>query len=79
MSKNGILLNNAMSNFAIPNETEDLETTSNQIAQGRRPLTSNLVVLTMDTQDICGQRIITGGATPSSVGQVKIKAKVHFF
>ena len=60
-----------MANFAIPNEKGDL-LTANQIARGRRPLTSNLVALTMDTQDICGTRIITGGATPSSVGQVQL-------
>ena len=71
MSKTtGILLNNAMANFAIPNENEDSSNTSNRMGEGRRPLTSNLVSLIMDTKDICGHRIVTGGASPSSVGQV---------
>lgn len=66
----GVLLNNAMANFAIPNENEDSSNTSNQMVEGRRPLTSNLVSLIMDTKDICGYRIVTGGASTSSVGQV---------
>merc|ERR1719411_1533997 len=49
MTKDGILLNNAMANFAIPNESGAL-TTANQLAEGRRPLTSNVVALTMDTK-----------------------------
>merc|ERR1712241_559568 len=69
MTKDGILLNNAMANFAIPNESGSLNT-ANQLAEGRRPLTSNVVALTMDTKDICGSRIVTGGASASSVGQV---------
>ena len=69
MTSSGILLNNAMANFAIPNESGELET-FNQLAEGRRPLTSNVVALSMDTRDICGTRIVTGGATASSVGQV---------
>ena len=69
MTKDGILLNNAMANFAIPNESGSL-TTANQLAEGRRPLTSNVVALTMDTKTICGSRIVTGGASASSVGQV---------
>lgn len=69
MTRDGLLLNNAMANFAIPNESGDL-LTANQLAKGRRPLTANVVALTMDTKDICGSRIVTGGATASSVGQV---------
>ena len=69
MGKNGILYNNAMANFAIPSESGELET-FNQLATGRRPLTSNVVALSMDVSDICGTRIVTGGATASSVGQV---------
>ena len=69
MTSSGILLNNAMANFAIPNDSGELET-FNQLAEGRRPLTPNVVALSMDTQDICGTRIVTGGATASSVGQV---------
>ena len=69
MTKDGILLNNAMANFAIPNESGEL-LTANQLTEGKRPLTANLVALTMDTKDICGSRIVTGGATASSVGQV---------
>lgn len=69
MTRDGILLNNAMANFAIPNENGELMT-SNQLAEGKRPLTANVVALSMDTKDICGTRIVTGGATASSVGQV---------
>ena len=69
MADNGILFNNAMANFAIPNESGELET-FNQLATGRRPLTANVVALSMDTKDMCGTRIVTGGATASSVGQV---------
>ena len=69
ITKDGILLNNAIANFAIPNESGELNT-ANQLAVGRRPLTSNVVALTMDTKNICGSRIVTGGATASSVGQV---------
>jgi gamma-glutamyltranspeptidase len=58
MTKDGILLNNAMANFAIPNESGSL-TTANQLVEGRRPLTSNVVALTMDTKTICGSRIGT--------------------
>ena len=65
MTSDGILLNNAMANFAIPNDSGELDTL-NQLAQGRRPLTSNVVALTMDTKDICGTRIVTGGSTASS-------------
>jgi gamma-glutamyltranspeptidase len=71
MTKSGILMNNAMANFAIPGESGELNT-ANQLVKGRRPLTSNVVALTMDTNDICGKRIATGGATASSVGQVRI-------
>ena len=56
MTSSGILLNNAMANFAIPSESGELET-FNQLAEGRRPLTSNVVALSMDTRDICGTRI----------------------
>ena len=63
------MLNNAIANFAIPNESGELNT-ANQLVVGRRPLTANVVALTMDTKDICGSRIVTGGATASSVGQV---------
>ena len=35
MTKDGILLNNAMANFAIPNESGSLNT-ANQLAEGRR-------------------------------------------
>ena len=69
MTKDGILLNNAMANFAVPNESGTLNT-ANQLAEGRRPLTSNVVALTMDTKTICGSRIVIGGASASSVGQV---------
>ena len=69
MTKDGILLNNAMANFAVPSESGSLHT-ANQLAEGRRPLTSNVVALTMDTKTICGSRIVTGGASASSVGQV---------
>ena len=73
MTSNGILLNNAMANFAIPNEDGDLQT-SNQIEKGKRPLSPNMVALTMDTKNICGQRLITGGASPGSIGQVRTAA-----
>ena len=59
-----------MANFAIPNEDGDLQT-SNQIEKGKRPLSPNMVALTMDTKNICGQRLITGGASPGSIGQVR--------
>ena len=58
-----------MANFAIPRESGEL-VTFNQVATGRRPLSANVVALSMDTSDICGTRIVTGGATASSVGQV---------
>ncbi len=71
MTDDGILMNNAMGNFAIPTEESPAESrTSNQMARGRRPLSYNVVALTMDTADICGKRIVTGGATPGSVGEV---------
>ena len=68
MTKSGILLNNAMANFAIPNESV---TTANVMATGKRPLTKNVVALTMDTKNICGTRIAAGGSTASSVAQVR--------
>lgn len=77
MTSNGILLNNAMANFAIPNEDGDLQT-SNQIEKGKRPLSPNMVALTMDTKNICGQRLITGGASPGSIGQVRIQSTAFF-
>ena len=70
MTQDGILLNNAMANFAIPDDSGGDLATANQLVEGRRPLTSNVVALTMDTKNICGMRIVTGGATASSVGQV---------
>merc|ERR1712018_480179 len=55
MSSDGVLLSNAMANFATDNEAEGV--TSNLMARGQRPLSSNVVALSMDTKNICGTRI----------------------
>ncbi len=78
MTDNGILMNNALANFAIPSSTEADMSTENQLVEGRRPLSYNVLALSMDTADICGKRVITGGATPSSVGEVRRKIRFFF-
>ena len=68
MTRNGILLNNALGSFAPSNA--DIGQTANTIVEKRRPLTRNVVALSMDRLSICGRRILVGGATSASVGMV---------
>ena len=68
MTRKGIILNNALDNFA-PNDPH-IGRTSNTIVEKRRPLTRNVVALSMDQIRICGRRILVGGATSDAVGIV---------
>lgn len=68
MTSKGIILNNALDNFA-PNDPH-IGKTSNTIVEKRRPLTRNVVALSMDQLRICGRRILVGGATSDAVGIV---------
>ena len=67
MSDRGILLNNALGSFA-PDTYEGH--TANTIVEKRRPLSRNVVALSMDIQNICGKRILVGGASSAAVGMV---------
>jgi len=67
MTDRGILLNNALGSFA-PDTYEGH--TANTIVEKRRPLTRNVVALSMDIENICGKRILVGGATSAAVGTV---------
>jgi hypothetical protein len=44
--------------------------TSNQLSASKRPLTGNVVALAADASNMCGRRILAGGASPDAVGQV---------
>ena len=68
MTKKGIILNNALGSFAPTNEYEG--NTANTIVEKKRPLTRNVVALSMDIQNICGRRILVGGASSAAVGTV---------
>lgn len=68
MTKKGIILNNALGSFAPTNAYEG--DTANRIVEKRRPLTRNVVALSMDIQNICGKRILVGGANSAAVGTV---------
>ena len=46
-------------------------TSANQLSPLKRPLMSNVVAMATDITNICGRRIVLGGATPDSVGQVR--------
>ena len=59
-----------MANFALPSATSSTRDSANQMSDNRRPLTQNVAALIMDTSNICGTRILTGGATADAVGQV---------
>ena len=67
MTDRGILLNNALGSFAP--ETYEGHT-ANTIVEKRRPLSRNVVALSMDIENICGKRILVGGATSAAVGNV---------
>ena len=72
MTSNGILMNNAMSNFAIPSSDGDAAANSgNVLGAGRRPLSPAVAAIAIEAEEICGQRILLGGATPDSVGEVR--------
>ena len=68
MTQKGIILNNALGSFAPTNAYEG--NTANTIVEKRRPLTRNVVALSMDIQNICGRRILVGGASAAAVGTV---------
>ena len=70
MTKNGVLLNNALANFAVPSEDSNDLRTANLLSTGRRPLTPNVVAVAMDAERPCGNRVAIGGATADAVGQV---------
>ena len=72
MTPSGILLNNALSNFEIPSSSSDGGGGGgNGLSGGRRPLSPAVAAIAIDAEEICGQRIIVGGATADSVGEVR--------
>ena len=72
MSSDGIILNNALSNFARPWEVEaGSETSSNYMIVGARPLTRSVVALAMDKERICGNRLVTGAAAADGLAEVR--------
>merc|ERR1719500_2546790 len=74
MTSDGILLNNAISNFDLSAAGEggggSASRSANQLSRGQRPLTPNVVAIALDAERICGSRVAVGGATADSVGQV---------
>lgn len=86
MTSNGILMNNALANFVIPTESQDdtdnqvnlimapnlafISIISCQIDAQKRPLSPGSVALAYDSRNACGQRLLVGGATASTVGEV---------
>ncbi len=70
MTSNGVLLNNALSNFDN-SPTSGGSAGSNRLSRGRRPLSLGVPALAVDLDDICGQRILVGGAAPDTVGEVR--------
>lgn len=70
MTADGIIFNNALSNFAIHEENTPELKTANQMSVFKRPLTSNVLALVVNTERICGSRFTLGGSTPDAVGGV---------
>lgn len=67
----GILLNNALSRFSPPDGSGgDGTRTANQLGPGKRSLSSAAPVIAVDTQDLCGNRLVTGGMQAEAVAQV---------
>ena len=74
MTSGGILMNNAVANFYL--DSVPLQDTENKLLVGKRPLSTSVVALAGDTKNLCGQRIILGGARPDSVGEVLADALI---
>ncbi len=69
MTSTGILLNNALSDFAFPSGEGGggEEKTANVMSRGRRPLYTGVPALAVDVERICGQRVIVGGSGADTV------------
>ncbi|TRY76762.1 hypothetical protein TCAL_07601 [Tigriopus californicus] len=70
MTADGIIFNNALANFAIHEENTPELKTANQMSVFKRPLTSNVLALVVNSKRICGSRFVLGGSTPDAVGGV---------
>ena len=68
MTDGGVILNNANRNFA-PSENAG----GNTRKAGKRPLHNYVVALARDKTDVCGLRLLIGGATADAVGQVMLE------
>ncbi|QQP40784.1 Gammaglutamyltransferase 7, partial [Caligus rogercresseyi] len=64
MTSDGIILNNALSNFDDPSLNS-----VNVMEKGRRPSTSAVVAIVLDNEDVCGTRIAIGGADSFNVAK----------
>lgn len=63
LTKSGILLNNEMADFTLPNEGNKL----NEIAPGKRPLSSMVPTVLYKTDHACGLRMVIGAANGSRI------------
>ncbi len=68
MTSKGILLNNALSNFA--SSTDESTKTANLATSSLRPLSPVSVAIAVDEAKVCGQRIVAAAATPDALTQV---------
>uniref|UniRef100_A0A0K2U206 Gammaglutamyltransferase 7 [Alligator sinensis] n=1 Tax=Lepeophtheirus salmonis TaxID=72036 RepID=A0A0K2U206_LEPSM len=78
MTSDGILLNNAMSNFDIPSsEGQGSLDSINRLSRGKRPASPAVVALILDSENICGTRIGIGGASYLNVAQVLSNSLIY--
>lgn len=63
LTRSGILLNNQMADFSLSNEGNKL----NEIAPGKRPLSSMVPTVVYKTDHACGLRMVVGGANGSRI------------
>lgn len=63
LTQSGILLNNQMADFSLPGEGNKL----NEIAPGKRPLSSMVPTVVYKTDHACGLRMVIGAANGSRI------------
>ncbi|XP_064652809.1 glutathione hydrolase 1 proenzyme-like isoform X2 [Lineus longissimus] len=70
MTEGGIILNNEMADFSIPGQTSKFgmpPSPANEIAPGKRPLSSMVPTLVMHTEHKCGPRIAVGATNGTKI------------
>ncbi len=71
LSTSAGIMNNALANFAPASSEQEEQKSLNLVQEGRRPHSGVAPALAIDANRVCGQRILVGGATADSVGQVR--------